>query len=124
MRLVRTFLLAASLASVPALGMAENNTKPGATAGIFTGGALAGPAGAFAGSLFGVTGATPDAAAAPLSEGRSLYEGRSVYVPPYPASLPPGYVAPGPLYVMPDDAPLQRTCRTNVYGDKQCEASR
>jgi hypothetical protein len=125
MRLVRTFLLAASLASVPALGMAENNPKPGATAGIFTGGALAGPAGAFAGGLFGgAAGAASDFAGAPLSEGRSVYEGRTVYVPPYPTSLAPGYVAPGPLSLMPEAGPLQRTCWINVYGERQCEASR
>jgi hypothetical protein len=107
------------LAGLPALAVAQSNSEAGAAAGIFTGGALAGPAGAFAGSLFGgATGATADVAAAPL------YEGRSVYVPPYPTSLAPGYVAPGPLYVMPEDAPLQRTCRTNVYGERQCESSR
>jgi hypothetical protein len=123
-KLIRVFLCAAALAGLPALAEAQANSEARAKAGIFTAGALAGPAGAFAGSLFGVTGATTDAAAAPLTEGRSLYEGRSVYVPPYPKSLAPGYVAAGPLYVMPDDAPLQRTCRTNVYGDKQCELSR
>ena len=77
MRLVRTFLLAASLASLPALAMAQTNT--GVAVGIFTGGALAGPAGAFAGGLIGgATGAAADVATAPL------YEGRTVYVPPIP----------------------------------------
>ncbi|MBV8849621.1 MAG: hypothetical protein JOZ16_08560 [Methylobacteriaceae bacterium] len=116
MKLVRAILCAASLAGLPALAMAQSNGEARATAGIFTGGGLTGPAGVFAGSLFGVTGAT---AATP-----PLYEGRSVYVPPYPSSLAPGYIAPGPLYAMPENAPLQRTCRTNVYGERQCEASR
>jgi hypothetical protein len=125
MKLIRTILIAASLASLPALAMAESNSATGAAAGIFTGGALAGPAGAFAGGLFGgAAGAASDFAGAPLSEGRSVYEGRTVYVPPYPTSLAPGYVAPGPLSLVPDDAPLQRTCRTNVYGERQCESSR
>lgn len=125
MRLVRTFLLAAALAGAPALTMAQSNSEAGAAAGIFTGGAIAGPAGAFAGGLFGgATGAATDFAGAPLSEGRSVYEGRTVYVPPYPTSLAPGYVAPGPLYLMPEDAPLKRTCWTNVYGERQCESSR
>jgi len=117
MRLVRTFLLAASLASLPALAMAQTNT--GVAVGIFTGGALAGPAGAFAGGLIGgATGAAADVATAPL------YEGRTVYVPPYPTSLAPGYVAPGPVYGMPEDGPLLRRCWTNVYGERQCETVR
>lgn len=125
MRLVRTFLLAASVAGLPALAMAQSNTNAGAAAGIFTGGALAGPAGAFAGSIFGgAAGAASDFAGAPVSEGRSVYEGRTVYVPPYPTSLAPGYVAPGPLSLLPETGPMQRTCRTNVYGERQCEASR
>ena len=119
MKFIRPVLCAAALASVPALATAESNSEASAAAGIFTAGALAGPAGVFAGGLFGgPTVATPDVAAAPL------HEGRSVYVPPYPRALAPGYVAPGPLYAMPEDAPLQRTCRTNVYGERQCEASR
>jgi hypothetical protein len=117
MRLVRTFLLAASLASLPALAMAQTNT--GVAVGIFTGGALAGPAGAFAGGLIGgATGAAADVATAPL------YEGRTVYVPPYPTSLAPGYIAPGPVYGMPEDGPLRRRCWTNVYGERQCETVR
>jgi hypothetical protein len=116
MRLVRTFLLAASLASLPALAMAQTT---GVAVGIFTGGPLAGPAGAFAGGLIGgATRAAADVATAPL------YEGRTVYVPPYPTSLAPGYVAPGPVYGMPDDGPLQRRCWTNVYGERQCETVR
>jgi hypothetical protein len=119
MRLVRAFLVAASLASVPALALAQSNTASGAAAGAATGGFLAGPAGAFAGTLFGgATGAAADAAPAPL------FEGRSVYVPPYPSSLAAGYVAPGPVYLMPDEGPLQRRCWTNVYGERQCEAFR
>src|SRR5437764_1017531 len=115
MKLVRTILLAASLASIPGLAIAQSNTEAGAAAGIFTGGAIAGPAGAFAGGLFGgATGAAADVAGAPL------YEGRTVYVPPYPTSLAPGYVAPGPIYAMPGDGPLQRRCWTNVYGERQC----
>ncbi len=116
MKRIRTILCAAALACVPALAPAQTTTS---VSGTFLGGALAGPAGAFAGSIFGTTGATADAA--PLTEGRSLFEGRSVYVPPYPSTLAPGYVAPGPLYVLPNDGPLQRTCRINVYGERQCE---
>jgi hypothetical protein len=124
MKRVRTILVAAALAGLPALAMAQSNAAAGAAAGIFTGGALAGPASAFAGGLFGgAAGAASDFAGAPISEGRSVYEGRTVYVPPYPTSLPPGYVAPGPLSLMPEAAPLQRTCWTNVYGERQCESS-
>ena len=119
MKLIRAILCAAALASIPALASADSSREAGAPAGIFTAGALAGPAGVFAGGLFGgATAATPDLGAAPL------HEGRSVYVPPYPTSLAPGYVAPGPFYAMPEGAPLQRTCRTNVYGERQCESSR
>ena len=118
MKFMRAILCAAALASVPALASAGSNSEAGTSAGIFTAGALAGPAGVFAGGLFGRATAGADAPSAPL------YEGRTVYVPPYPASLEPGYVAPGPLYAMPEDAPLQRTCRTNVYGERQCEVSR
>jgi hypothetical protein len=122
MKLVRTILLAASLASLPALTMAQSNANAGAAAGIFTGGAIAGPAGAFAGGIIGgAAGAATDFAGAPLTEGRSVYEGRTVYVPPYPTSLAPGYVAPGPVYGMRADGPLQRRCWTNVYGERQCE---
>jgi hypothetical protein len=119
MKLIRTILCAAALAGVPALAPAQTTAATDTVAGTFLGGALAGPAGAFAGSIFGRMG--PPADAAPLAEGRSLYEGRSVYVPPYPSSLAPGYVAPGPIYVMPNDGALTRTCRINVYGERQCE---
>jgi hypothetical protein len=119
MKLVRTILLAASLASIPALATAQSNSASGTAAGIFTGGFLAGPAGAFAGGVIGgATGAAADLAGAPS------FEGRSVYVPPYPSSLAPGYVAPGPLYAMPGDGPLQRRCWTNVYSERQCETFR
>jgi hypothetical protein len=115
MKLVRSLLVATALASLPVLAMAQSNT----TAGTAAGGFLAGPAGAFAGGVIGgATGAAADLAGAPL------YEGRSVYVPPYPSSLAPGYVAPGPLYAMPEDGPLQRRCWTNVYSERQCETFR
>src|SRR5437660_12704265 len=116
MKLVRMILVAALLASVPALAMAQSNTAAGVAAGAATGGVFLGPGGAFAGGLFGgATGAAADLAGAPV------YEGRTVYVPPYPTSLAPGYIAPGPIYVMPGDGPLQRRCWTNVYGERQCE---
>ena len=119
MKLIRALFCAAALAGAPALATAQGNAAAGATAGIFTGGALAGPAGAFAGSIFGgAAGAAADAAGAPL------LEGRSVYVPPYPNSLAPGYVAPGPAYLLPEDGPLQRRCWSNVYGERQCETFR
>jgi hypothetical protein len=111
MKLVRIVLAAAALASAPALAFAQS-TAGGASGGFFTG-----SAGAFAGGLLSGTGPAANSADAPL------YEGRSVYVPPYPSSLAPGYIEPGPVYVMPRDAPLQRQCRTNVYGERQCEAS-
>jgi hypothetical protein len=101
------------LAGAPALAMAQSNPATG------FGSIFAGPAGAFAGGAFGVGSGVPaDLPAAPV------VEGRSVYVPPYPASLAPGYVAPGPIYLMPDEGPLQRSCRTNVYGERQCESFR
>ena len=112
MKLVRTIVCAAALASIPMLALAQSNSAAGAAAGVFTGGAIAGPAGAFA--VGAGRGAAADLAGAPL------YEGRTVYVPPYPTALAPGYVAPGPVYAMPE-APLQRTCRINVYGERQCE---
>jgi hypothetical protein len=120
MKLVRTILVAAALAGLPALALAQSNAPAGnAAGGAAAGSVFAGPAGAFAGGMFGgAAGAAADVAAAPLSEGRS------VYVPPYPASLAPGYIAPGPVYLMPDEGPLQRTCRTNVYGERQCESFR
>jgi hypothetical protein len=118
MKLVRAVLVATALAGLPALAMAQSNTAGAAAAGIFTGGFLAGPAGAFASVIGGATGAAADLAGAPL------YEGRSIYVPPYPSSLAPGYVAPGPLYAMPGDGPLQRRCWTNVYSERQCETFR
>jgi hypothetical protein len=119
MKLVRSLLVAMALASLPALAMAQSNTTAGGGSGAAAGGFLAGPAGAFAGGVIGgATGAAADFAGAPL------YEGRSIYVPPYPSSLAPGYVAPGPLYAMPEDGPLQRRCWTNVYSERQCETFR
>jgi hypothetical protein len=115
MKLVRSLLVAMALASLPALAIAQSNTA-GTASGAAAGGFLAGPAGAFAGGVIG--GAAADLAGAPL------YEGRSIYVPPYPSSLAPGYVAPGPLYAMPGDGPLQRRCWTNVYSERQCETFR
>jgi hypothetical protein len=120
MKLVRSLLVATALASLPPLAMAQSNTTAGAASGAAAGGFLAGPAGAFAGGVIGgATGAAADLAGAP-----PLYEGRSIYVPPYPSSLAPGYVAPGPLYAMPEDGPLQRRCWTNVYSERQCETFR
>ena len=144
MKLVRTILLAAALAGVPALAMAQSNATAGTAAGAPTGGVFAGPAGAFAGGVFGgatgaaagaaaggaaagpagaflggmfggATGAAADVAGAPFYEGRSVYVGPSAY---------PYYAAPGPVYVMPEDAPLQRRCWVNVYGERQCESFR
>jgi hypothetical protein len=116
MKLVRSLLVAMALAALPALATAQSNTTAGTASGAAAGGFLAGPAGAFAGGVIG--GAAADLAGAPL------YEGRSIYVPPYPSSLAPGYVAPGPLYAMPGDGPLQRRCWTNVYSERQCETFR
>jgi hypothetical protein len=114
MKLVRTILLVAALASLPALAMAQSNTATGAAAGAATGGFLAGPAGAFAGGVFGgATGAAADVGGAPLYQGRSVYVGSG-----------PAYIAPGPTYVMPGEGPLQRRCWTNVYGERQCETFR
>jgi hypothetical protein len=118
MKRVRSLLVATALAALPALAMAQGNTTAGAASGAAAGGFLAGPAGAFAGGVIGgATGAAADF-------GAPLYEGRSIYVPPYPSSLAPGYVAPGPLYAMPGDGPLQRRCWTNVYSERQCETFR
>jgi hypothetical protein len=114
MRLVRTILIAAALASLPALAMGQSNATAGTAAGAATGGFLAGPAGAFAGGVFGgAAGAAADLTGAPSFEGRSVYVGSR-----------PAYVAPGPVYVMPEDAPLQRRCWVNVYGERQCETFR
>ncbi|MEA2841321.1 MAG: hypothetical protein QOF41_2651 [Methylobacteriaceae bacterium] len=113
MKLVRTLLVAAALASLPALALAQGNTALGAASGAAAGGAFAGPAGAFAGGVFGGTAGTAADVAMPS------FEGRSVYVQPGPA-----YVAPGSVYVMPDAGPLQRRCWTNVYGERQCETFR
>ena len=116
MKLMRTILIAAALASVPALAMAQSNTAVGAASGAAAGGAAAGPAGAFVGGVIGgATGAAADVAGAPFYEGRSVYVGPSAY---------PYYAAPGPVYVMPEDAPLQRRCWINVYGERQCESFR
>ncbi|MEA2757410.1 MAG: hypothetical protein QOH65_23 [Methylobacteriaceae bacterium] len=114
MKLVRTILVAAALAGLPALAMAQSNATAGTAAGAATGGVFAGPAGAFAGGVFGgAAGAAADLTGAPSFEGRSVYVGAR-----------PAYVAPGPVYVMPEDAPLQRRCWTNVYGERQCETFR
>ena len=91
--------------------MAQSNATAGTAAGAATGGVFAGPAGAFAGGVFG--GAAADVAGAPSTEGRSVYVGSR-----------PAYVAPGPVCVMPEDAPLQRRCWINVYGERQCETFR
>jgi hypothetical protein len=110
MKLVRTVLVAAALASLPALAMAQSNAIAGTAAGSI----FAGPAGAFAGGAFGgAAGAAADLAGAPSTEGRSVYVGSR-----------PAYIAPGPVYVMPEDAPLQRRCWVNVYGERQCETFR
>jgi hypothetical protein len=114
MKLVRILVVAAAVAGLPTLAMAQSNTAAGAAGGGAIGGFLAGPAGAFAGGVLGgATGAAADTNRVPF------YEGRSVHVGPAPA-----YVAPGPVYVMPDEAPMQRRCWINVYGERQCESFR